>query len=256
MVINTQNINKMENEFKKPARHHDTSNRFIIGVLLIIAGLILIVKKSTVLPEPLDYFIDDIIFSWQMLLIVIGVITLTGSDNKTPGIVMISVGGFFLIPELFTDFFRSFNFFWPALFIVVGVVLLMNSKRLVKKLDYSTVNKADYIDYVNIFSGAERQLITDNFQGGKVTSIFGGGEVDLTRSSLAPGDNVIEITCIFGGTTIIVPESWNVVIEVTPILGGFSDSRKMRGDVIRDNTRSLTIKGTVIFGGGEIKSYR
>ncbi len=246
----------MENEFKRPARRHDTSNRLIIGVLLIIAGFILIVQKSTILPEPLDHFIDDIIFSWQMLLIVIGVITLAGSDNKTPGIVMIAVGGFFLIPEMFTDFFRSFNFFWPAVFIVVGVVLLMNSKRLVKKLDYSNVNKADYIDYVNIFSGAERQLITDNFQGGKVTSIFGGGEVDLTRSSLAPGDNVIEITCIFGGTTIIVPESWNVVIEVTPILGGFSDSRKMRGDVIRDNTRSLTIRGTVIFGGGEIKSYK
>jgi predicted membrane protein len=256
MVINTQNRNKMENEFKRPARRHDTSNRLIIGVLLIIAGFILIVQKSTILPEPLDHFIDDIIFSWQMLLIVIGVITLAGSDNKTPGIVMIAVGGFFLIPEMFTDFFRSFNFFWPAVFIVVGVVLLMNSKRLVKKLDYSNVNKADYIDYVNIFSGAERQLITDNFQGGKVTSIFGGGEVDLTRSSLAPGDNVIEITCIFGGTTIIVPESWNVVIEVTPILGGFSDSRKMRGDVIRDNTRSLTIRGTVIFGGGEIKSYK
>ena len=246
----------MENELKKTARNPETSNRLIIGVLLIIAGLILIVKKSTMLPEPLDHFIDDIIFSWQMLLIVIGVITLTGSDNKTPGIVMISVGGFFLIPELFTDFFRSFNFFWPALFIVLGVVLLLNSKRLVKKLDFSTVNKADYIDYVNIFSGAERQLITENFQGGKITSIFGGGEVDLTRSSLAPGDNVIEITCIFGGTTIIVPDSWNVVIEVTPILGGFSDSRKMRGDVIRDNTRSLTIRGTVIFGGGEIKSYK
>ena len=241
---------------KKPARNPETSNRFIIGVLLIIAGLILIVKKSTVLPEPLDDFIDNIIFSWQMLLIVIGIIVLNGSDNKTPGIVMISVGGFFLIPELFTDFFRSFNFFWPALFIVLGVVLLVNSKRLVKKLDFSTVNKADYIDYVNIFSGAERQLITENFQGGKITSIFGGGEVDLTRSSMAPGDNVIEITCIFGGTTIIVPESWNVVIEVTPILGGFSDSRKMRGDVIRDNTRSLTIRGTVIFGGGEIKSYK
>ncbi len=246
----------MENELKKPGRNPETSNRFLIGILLIIAGLILIVKKSTVLPEPLDYFIDDIIFSWQMLLIVIGVITMVGSDNKTPGIVLISVGGFFLIPELFTDFFRSFNFFWPALFIVVGVVLLLNSKRIVKKLDFSGTNRADYIDNVNIFSGAERQVVTDNFQGGKITSIFGGGEVDLTRSSLAPGDNVIEITCIFGGTTIIVPDNWTVILEITPILGGFSDSRKLRGDVIRDNTRSLIIRGTVIFGGGEIKSYK
>ena len=60
-------------------------------------------------------------------------------------------------------------------------------------MDFSESSKADYIDYVNIFSGAERQLITDNFKGGKITSIFGGGEVDLTRSSLAPGDNAIEI---------------------------------------------------------------
>jgi predicted membrane protein len=243
----------METNVQKPKRDSDTSNRFIIGILLVIAGFILILEKTTVLPAPLDHFIDDIIFSWQMLLIVIGVITLAGSGNKTPGIVLIAVGGFFLIPELFSDYFRSFNFFWPALFIVIGVVLLINSRRLGDRLQYSTGSKADMIDYVNVFSGAERQLITENFMGGKVTSIFGGGEVDLTRSSLAPGNNIVEITCIFGGTTLIVPESWNVIIDVTPILGGFSDGRKIGSDVIRDTTRSLTVKGVVIFGGGELK---
>jgi predicted membrane protein len=243
----------METNVQKPKRDSDNSNRFIIGILLVIAGFILILEKTTVLPAPLDNFIDDIIFSWQMLLIVIGVITLAGSGNKTPGIVLIAVGGFFLIPELFSDYFRSFNFFWPALFIVIGVVLLINSRRLGDRLHYSTGSKADMIDYVNVFSGAERQLITENFMGGKVTSVFGGGEVDLTRSSLAPGNNIVEITCIFGGTTLIVPESWNVIIDVTPILGGFSDGRKIGSDVIRDTTRSLTVKGVVIFGGGELK---
>jgi predicted membrane protein len=243
----------METNVQKPKRDSDTSNRFIIGILLVIAGFILILEKTTVLPAPLDNFIDDIIFSWQMLLIVIGVITLAGSGNKTPGIVLIAVGGFFLLPELFSDYFRSFNFFWPALFIVIGVVLLINSRRLGDRLQYSTGSKADMIDYVNVFSGAERQLITENFMGGKVTSVFGGGEVDLTRSSLAPGNNIVEITCIFGGTTLIVPESWNVIIDVTPILGGFSDGRKIGSDVIRDTTRSLTVKGVVIFGGGELK---
>jgi predicted membrane protein len=246
----------MENEKNKMAKRSESSHRLMIGIILIIAGLILILKKSTVLPQPLDYFIDDVIFSWQMLLIAIGVVSLIGSDNKTPGIVLISVGGFFLIPELFTDFFRSFNFFWPALFIVIGVVLLLNSKRLSGVSSYKGESKADIIDIVNIFSGAERQLITDNFKGGKITAIFGGGEVNLTRCSLAPGDNVIEITCIFGGTTIIVPENWNVIIEVTPILGGFSDNRKIIGDVMRDNTRTLAVRGTVIFGGGDIKCYK
>jgi predicted membrane protein len=248
----------METDKQRIDRNPEKSNRFIIGILLVIAGFILILQKTTVLPAPLHHFINDIVFSWQMLLIVIGVVTLAGSGNKTPGIVLIAVGGFFLIPELFSDYFRSFNFFWPALFIVIGVVLLLNSRRIGEKLQFSNVtgSKADMIDYVNIFSGAERQLITDNFMGGKVTSIFGGGEVDLTRSSLSPGNSLIEITCIFGGTTIIVPENWNVILDVTPILGGFSDSRKIGGDIIKDTTRSLTIRGVVIFGGGEIKSRK
>ena len=247
----------METNRNKPDRNPDTSNRFIIGILLVIAGFILILEKMTVLPEPLNHFISDIIFSWQMLLIAIGVITLSGSGNKTPGIVLIAVGGFFLIPELFSDYFNSFNFFWPALFIVIGIVLLLRSRRMDERFKTvaGTAN-ADMFDYVNVFSGAERQLITDNFMGGKITSIFGGGEVDLTRSSLAPGNSVIEITCIFGGTTILVPENWNVILEVTPVLGGFSDSRRTGSDVIRDNTRSLTVKGVVIFGGGEIKCHK
>ena len=57
----------MEIEKNKMERRSESSHRYVIGILLIIAGLILILKKSTVLPQPLDHFIDDIIFSWQML---------------------------------------------------------------------------------------------------------------------------------------------------------------------------------------------
>ncbi len=248
----------MQNEHQTDPRHADnSSHRVMIGVLLIVAGMILILKKTTVLPAPFIYFIDRVVFTWQMLLIVIGIISMTSSANKTPGIVMVIIGGFFLIPKLFSSFFWSINFFWPAMFIALGVILILNSDRMVRRrVTNSDSSRADFIDYVNIFSGAERQFITDNFMGGKIVAIFGGGEVDLTRSSLAPGENVIDITCIFGGTTIVVPENWNVIVRVTPILGGFSDSRKLAGEVIRDHTRSLIISGTVIFGGGEIKCTR
>lgn len=247
----------METIHDKMDRHPGNSNRFIIGILLIIAGFILILEKTTVLPDPINNFIDDIVFSWQMLLIVIGVITLTGSGNKTPGIVLIAVGGFFMIPQLFSHYFHSFNFFWPALFIVIGIVILINSRRIGEVIRPANVDsRADMIDYVNVFSGAERQLITDNFMGGRITSVFGGGEVDLTRSKLAAGNNVIEITCIFGGTTLIVPENWTVIIDVTPVLGGFTDARKLSGDVVKDTTRTLTIKGLVLFGGGELKCHK
>jgi hypothetical protein len=113
----------------------------------------------------------------------------------------------------------------------------------------------DYIDYVNVFSGGERQIVSENFKGGKVTAIFGGSEIDLTKAKLAPGKSELELACIFGGTTIIVPDDWFVTIEVTPVLGGFGDSRKLTPGRTVDSTKQLVIKGAIVFGGGEVKSY-
>jgi predicted membrane protein len=247
----------MDSNHEMKHSHNENSNRLMIGLLLIVAGAILIVKKTTMLPPGLDHFINDIVFSWQMLLIAIGLVVFTGSSNKTPGIVMMSVGGFFLLLELFNDFFSPFNFFWPALFIIIGILMIVGSyKKRETFTSYTSSEKTDMIDYINVFSGAERQLISDNFSGGKFTAVFGGGEVDLTKCHLAPGVSSIEVTCVFGGVTFIVPEDWDITLEITPILGGFSDSRKIRGDVQRDTSKRLVIKGIVIFGGGEIKCFK
>ncbi len=113
----------------------------------------------------------------------------------------------------------------------------------------------NFIDIINIFSGGERQIVTENFKGGKITSIFGGSEIDLTQAKLAPGVSELEIACIFGGTTIIVPTDWNIKVEVVPVLGGFGDERKLNLGRAVDTSRQLIIKGAVVFGGGEIKSY-
>jgi predicted membrane protein len=106
-----------------------------------------------------------------------------------------------------------------------------------------------------VFGGGERQVVSQNFRGGKITAIFGGIELDLTRAALAPGVSEIEIACVFGGTTLIVPDDWNVTLEVTPVLGGFSDSRKLHAGRTVDPTKHLVIKGAVVLGGGELKSY-
>jgi hypothetical protein len=61
---------------------------------------------------------------------------------------------------------------------------------------------------------------------------------------------------MFGGTTILVPEGWDIKIKVVSILGGFSDKHKGKiSDKENTNDNKLVIKGLVIFGGGEIKSF-
>jgi predicted membrane protein len=232
--------------------HRLTNNRSIIGVILVIVGLFLVIRNTNFLPS----YIDNIIFSWPMLLVTIGlVITVGSSGAKTSGIIVMAVGAFFLIPHIFNETFHVYNLFWPSIFIIIGVIFIFTKRKGWNSVSTEQTTGDDYIDYVNVFSGGERQIVSQNFRGGKVTAIFGGSEIDLTKAMLAPGRSELDIACIFGGTTIIVPDDWFVTIEVTPVLGGFNDSRKLNPTRSVDNTKQLVIKGAVVFGGGEIKSY-
>jgi len=232
--------------------HHLEHNRAIIGVILVIAGLFLVLRNTGIFPD----MIDNVVFSWPMLLVTIGLImTIGSSGSRTSGVIIMAVGAFFLIPRIFSETFHVYNLFWPSIFIIIGVIFIFSKRRGWNSVSTSSAVGDDYIDYVNIFSGGERQIVSQNFRGGKVTAIFGGSEIDLTRANLAPGRSELELACIFGGATIIVPDEWFVTIEVTPVLGGFGDSRKLNPGRTVDNTKQLVIKGAVIFGGGEVKSY-
>lgn len=237
---------------ERPAGRGNIDNRVLIGIVLVIIGLFLVMRNTGFIP----HFIDNIIFSWQMLLIAIGlIITLGSSGSRTSGIIVMAVGGFFLIPMIFRETFNV-NLFWPLIFIIIGAVFIFSRHdRTNRPRLLSSTGSDDYIDYVHIFSGGERQIISDSFKGGKVTAIFGGSEIDLTKARLAPGVSELEIACVFGGTTIVVPDDWNVKVEVTPVLGGFDDSRKLHPGRTTDMSSQLIIRGVVVFGGGEIKSY-
>jgi predicted membrane protein len=231
--------------------HHLTNNRPIIGVILVLAGLFLVLRNTGFFPD----FIDHVIFSWPMLLVAIGLVMTLGASEKTSGVIVMAVGGFFLIPMIFRETFHAYNMFWPSIFIIIGVIFIATKRRGLNAVSTTGLTGDDYIDIVNVFSGGERQIVSENFKGGKISAVFGGTELDLTKAKLAPGRNELEIACIFGGATLIVPDDWNISISVTPVLGGFTDSRKLLPGRTVDSTRQLVIKGAVIFGGGEIKSY-
>jgi predicted membrane protein len=240
-----------ENRSQGREHHHLQNNRAIIGIILVLVGIFLVMRNTGIFPS----FIDNIIFSWPMLLVTIGlVITIGSSGGKTSGIIVMAVGAFFLIPNIFRETF-DVNMFWPSIFIIIGIVFIFSKKRGWNSVSTTPQTGDDYIDFIHVFSGGERQIVSDNFKGGKVTAVFGGSEIDLTKATLAPGVSELELACVFGGTTIIVPDNWNVKIDVVPVLGGFGDSRKLNPGRTIDTTKQLIIKGAVVFGGGEVKSY-
>ena len=237
------------NEHKPESR---ISRNYALGVLVIFAGLFLLLANMNIL----SYEAKHVFFSWQMLLIGIGVISLFGNGNTTPGYILIVIGGVFLVPRIFNFDFNVMQVFWPAILIAIGILILL--KRMPKrpiKSNFSShqINTEGFIHEDNIFSGG-KQKVTHEFRGGQINCIFGGSEVDLTQASLGEGVNDLEVNTIFGGVTLIVPADWKIQLKMTSILGGFSDKRSY----VKENpdpSRMLVIRGSTIFCGGEIKSY-
>ncbi len=257
--------------------------RHLVGLILVAIGLILILDNITFIPN----FIPWWIWTWQFLLITIGVFSLLTTDKVGPGVILIGIGSIFLLsdilPDIWPGFFHLFaddaNLFWYLVLIVVGVSLILrrrgdrsdhdggpgrwNSRRHGwnhnngddSKSTFTDSSNTDYIDEVAIFGGGKKIITSDNFKGGKVTTIFGGSEIIFSKSQLAPGVCEIEVFSMFGGWGMVVPQHWQVKSEVVAIFGGISDKRILNSDAVKDNTSQLIIKGFVMFGGGEIKSF-
>jgi predicted membrane protein len=225
-----------------------------IGLVVIAIGLGFLLRQMNVFSPSLD----DILFSWQMLLILIGLFAILFGESKTLGFILLIVGGFFLLPDIFSLPFNFRNTFWPILLILAGFFILFRSGLFGhKQKDINMkprVDEINYFDEVNIFSGSERKISGIELKGGKVTSIFGGSELDLSEAKLSAGINVIEVLYIFGGSAITIPADWHVINQVTAVLGGFSDKRAVTPSQKGSTEKTLILKGLVVFGGGEIKT--
>ncbi len=235
--------------FKKSGRAH-----LLLGIVLMFLGLFLIADMADIVP----WRLRDFIFTWQALLILLGIIFISNKESKGTGVILIAIGGFFLLPRFFELPYYWRSLFWPSMLIILGLVVIFGGRRHGGKKAFfgsnSRSSSEDYLDDVAIFGGGDRNVSSQQFKGGKITHIFGGSKYDFSRARLAPGENHLELVLAFGGTKLIVPEEWDIKIEVTSVFGGFSDKR-VRTIVERDREKTLVITGVNVFGGGEIVNY-
>ncbi len=236
-------------------RNHSPNNvRIIIGIVFLTLGALLFADRLDIIPFAWNKYI----FTWQSLLIGIGLISLAKNESRTTGIVLIAIGGFFLTAKILGFHYPIRYFFWPTVFVALGLIMIFQQGGRVRnsKMGFTRgTTDMDIIDDVAIFGGSEQKITSKNFKGGKISNIFGGSTFDLSDAELAPGRNVLDMFCLFGGSKIIVPAGWRVKIEVTAIFGGYNDKRRMPPKTDEVVERELVIRGVVIFGGGEIKSY-
>jgi len=104
-----------------------------------------------------------------------------------------------------------------------------------------------------IFTGFKRRITSQHFKYGKVATVFGGFNIDLTRADMDGNQAVVHIDSVFGGGEIRVPDTWNVQIEGSALAGAFVDETYPKPVDARP-LKNFIVRGSVVFGGVVIKN--
>lgn len=257
----------MENIEKAPK---NKSGKVVAGLIILTAGTLLLVRQ-------LGYFVPYWLFTWPMILIIVGLASGIKHKFKNVGwIFMIAIGSLFLADKVEPGL-QITQFGWPVLIILVGIWMIFGrnrnhncgprgenrrrkwERRFGESISFNPEKNApaprgdDYLDTVSVFGGVTKRIFSKDFKGGEVINIFGGSEIDFTQADIN-GRIIMDVTQIFGGTKIIVPANWQVVSDLAAIFGGIDDKRNVSASVTNAD-KILVLKGTSIFAGIEIRSY-
>ena len=99
--------------------------RMLLGILLLVAGLLLMLQYYDFLPWVLPHYF----FSWKMLLVVLGLFFMITEKNKSTGIILFLIGSIFIGGEIFDkSFWEVVRFVIPVILIVAGLTILMRKQ--------------------------------------------------------------------------------------------------------------------------------
>ncbi len=218
------------------------------------------------------------IFTWKTLLIVLGFFVIVKSKFRSfGGLLLVLVGSAFVISDIYPELVLR-PLLWPIVLIIFGLIVIFKPRR---KKDFSKarmhfLNKDnrynnhgyqhceteyteqaddDRIESVTVFGAVKKNILSKNFKGGDIVNVFGGTEINLSQADFE-GSPTLEVTNVFGGTTLIIPPNWEIIhSEAVSVLGSIEDKRP-RTDAASEKNKVLILRGVVFMGGIEIKSYK
>lgn len=229
---------------------------------MAIGGVLLARQAGVDLPHWL--------FTWPMILITVGIFVGIKTRFRDFGwLLLTGVGVFFLVDKMQDISIREYIL--PIIVIGAGLIVLLGAifrkpspvtnedsttgiagTEGITRQNIADATTEDVMEVISIFGSAKRVVLSKNFKGGEVISIFGSSEINLTNADFT-GKLVLEVVQVFGGTKIIIPPHWEVQSKTAAIFGGIEDKRSIQG--ASNPEKILVLEGTTFFGGVTISSY-
>ncbi|MXX00795.1 MAG: hypothetical protein F4Z79_04110 [Acidimicrobiia bacterium] len=225
------------------------SRRVLVGLALVAVGGAFLVENLTEWEVPWASW-------WPLIIIAVGLGNLK-QKSWLAGLFVTALGVFFLLSTLdiwdysIGDVWR----FWPVVLILVGARILFGRRKKRSRHDPHSVRDDSVPGEVNVtsvFRSDSRKVTDRSISGGQVVAVFGSVDINLAEAGLAGGEATLDVTVVFGGAEIRVPENWSVDIQTTNLLGGVEDKRPTPPS--GSSEMRLTLTGVCLFGGIEVES--
>ena len=248
------------------------------GIVLIIIGVIILLNALGAI-APFDVNLG---FPFVMIAIAV-VVGLRSNFRNSAWVFLLLIGVAHAIPEFHIGRMESDEFGAAIGLILLGAYVMRRRRWQQSVVDTFTpwvapasedigatemTSGASYasasgthssdapftINTFALFAGRKEIITSKNFRGGRVSSVFGGTQLNLMNADSPAERIVIDVTAALGGVEIIVPSHWELVNEVDAIFGGVSDSRTIR-TTPTETSRTLILRGLCLMGGVDVKSY-
>jgi predicted membrane protein len=228
----------------------------IVALVIIAVGVILFLDRNGIVDGhvALSY--------WPLALLAAGIYLLAAPRSpRLTGAVLTVLGAALSLKPLGL-LNVGIRELWPVALILVGVFMLWGSMTRRERIGSASFGmpcssaniESSDLNERAVFGGGERSVSTQDFRGGRLDAFFGGWEIDLSQCAIQRDQAVIEVQCVFGGVELRVPDTWDVKLRASMILGGISDKTRHPRPEELATAKRLIITGSVIFGGVEIKN--
>ncbi|MFM2087458.1 MAG: hypothetical protein RLZZ237_2327 [Pseudomonadota bacterium] len=263
----------------------DSPTQIVLGVLVIGLGLLFLLDNLGFINVRYTFrFWPTILIIFGLLKISQG----RTRSGYVVGGVMVLLGVMWTLKAM-GFFYVNWNMLWPLVIIGVGVAVVSRSlpggsqrqrrrrftadpdekvqkaqaypfgqpgngavsldKTLASHEGTGAADEDSIIEVTAILGGFVRRVSSQNFRGGDINVIMGGCEIDLRQASIE-GEAVLNVFAMCGGVTIKVPPDWSVILQGTPILGGFTE----KTIVPAHQNKRLYVVGYAIMGGLEARN--
>jgi len=221
-----------------------------IGIGLMILGILTALEQLASFSLP--WLGVRPIALWPLIIVAVGLVKIVEKRLRSVGGWVILAIGLLLFTRSMWGHINLRDIIWPSILVAIGVFIVFHAVQRHRRVPAELNKSGGFLRGTAILSGYKHKPNCGMFEGGEITAIFGGFEIDLRQVTMKHEATRIDVFVLFGGGEILVPEGWEVSVLVSAVAGGVED-KTINLPTAAGTRPKLLVTGTAMFGGIELK---